>query len=53
MKEQFGGREMGFIFQNSIFDVMNAVENVEIPLLLMGLNPDGRTRQMTLSSGRG
>lgn len=34
-------REMGFIFQKfHLLDVMNAVENVEIPLLLMGLNPD-------------
>ena len=35
------GREMGFIFQKfHLLDVMNAVENVEIPLLLMGMNPD-------------
>ena len=35
------GREMGFIFQKfHLLDVMSAVENVEIPLLLMGLNPD-------------
>tara|TARA_Y100001954_G_scaffold238979_1_gene310041 strand:+ start:426 stop:1160 length:735 start_codon:yes stop_codon:yes gene_type:complete len=35
------GREMGFIFQKfHLLDVMSAVENVEIPLLLMGMNPD-------------
>ena len=34
------GREMGFIFQKfHLLDVMNAVENVEIPLLLMGIEP--------------
>ena len=46
------GREMGFIFQKfHLLDVMNAVENVEIPLLLMGLNPDEARgpRQMMLS----
>ena len=32
---------MGFIFQKfHLLDVMNARENVEIPLLLLGLNPD-------------
>ena len=35
------GKEMGFIFQKfHLLDVMNAVENVEIPLLLLGMNPD-------------
>ncbi|MAH90575.1 MAG: ABC transporter ATP-binding protein [Candidatus Poseidoniaceae archaeon] len=35
------GKEMGFIFQKfHLLEVMNAVENVEIPLLLLGLNPD-------------
>tara|TARA_B100002051_G_scaffold62488_1_gene58623 strand:- start:6599 stop:7333 length:735 start_codon:yes stop_codon:yes gene_type:complete len=35
------GTEMGFIFQKfHLLDVMNAVENVEIPLLLLGMNPD-------------
>ena len=34
------GKEMGFIFQKfHLLDVMNAVENVEIPLLLMGIEP--------------
>ena len=34
------GREMVFIFQKfHLLDVMNAVENVEIPLLLMGIEP--------------
>ena len=39
------GKEMGFIFQKfHLLDVMNAVENVEIPLLLMGTEPsDART----------
>jgi putative ABC transport system ATP-binding protein len=31
---------MGFIFQKfHLLDVMNAVENVEIPLLLLGMDP--------------
>ena len=35
------GKEMGFIFQKfHLLDVMNAVENVEIPLLLLGIEPD-------------
>lgn len=35
------GKEMGFIFQKfHLLDVMNAVENVEIPLLLLGMEPD-------------
>lgn len=35
------GTEMGFIFQKfHLLDVMNAVENVEIPLLLLGMNPE-------------
>ncbi|MBJ63501.1 MAG: macrolide ABC transporter ATP-binding protein [Euryarchaeota archaeon] len=35
------GKEMGFIFQKfHLLDVMNAVENVEIPLLLLGNSPD-------------
>ena len=35
------GTEMGFIFQKfHLLDVMNAVDNVEIPLLLLGMNPD-------------
>ena len=35
------GKEMGFIFQKfHLLDVMNAVENVEIPLLLSGMEPD-------------
>ncbi|MAV04014.1 MAG: macrolide ABC transporter ATP-binding protein [Euryarchaeota archaeon TMED279] len=34
------GREMGFIFQKfHLLDVMSAVENVEIPLLLVGMDP--------------
>jgi putative ABC transport system ATP-binding protein len=34
------GREMGFIFQKfHLLEVMNAVENVEIPLLLLGTDP--------------
>ena len=34
------GREMGFIFQKfHLLEVMNAVENVEIPLLLLGIDP--------------
>ena len=34
-------KEMGFIFQKfHLLDVMNTIENVEIPLLLSGLNPD-------------
>ena len=33
--------EMGFIFQKfHLLDVMNTIENVEIPLLLSGVNPD-------------
>ena len=32
---------MGFIFQKfHLLDVMNTIENVEIPLLLSGVNPD-------------
>ena len=40
------GTEMGFIFQKfHLLDVMNAVENVEIPLLLLGMNPnEARTK---------
>ncbi len=35
------GKEMGFIFQKfHLLDVMNAVENVEIPLLLLGNSPE-------------
>lgn len=35
------GKEMGFIFQKfHLLDVMSAVENVEIPLLLLGENPE-------------
>ena len=42
------GREMGFIFQKfHLLDVMNAVENVEIPLLLMGMNPSQARKQAT------
>ena len=34
-------KEMGFIFQKfHLLDVMNTIENVEIPLLLSGVNPD-------------
>ena len=34
-------KEMGFIFQKfHLLDVMNTIENVEIPLLLSGINPD-------------
>ncbi len=42
------GKEMGFIFQKfHLLDVMSAVENVEIPLLLLGENPDeARTKSM-------
>lgn len=44
------GKEMGFIFQKfHLLDVMNAVENVEIPLLLMGLNPDEARQKANLS----
>ena len=34
------GKEMGFIFQKfHLLDVMSAVENVELPLLLLGKEP--------------
>ena len=39
-RTELRGKEMGFIFQKfHLLDVMNAVENVEIPLLLMGKEP--------------
>lgn len=43
------GKEMGFIFQKfHLLDVMNAVENVEIPLLLLGIDPvDARSKATT------
>ncbi len=43
------GKEMGFIFQKfHLLDVMNAVENVEIPLLLLGIDPvDARYKATT------
>lgn len=42
------GKEMGFIFQKfHLLEVMNAVENVEIPLLLLGLNPDDARAKAT------
>ncbi|MAX45870.1 MAG: hypothetical protein CMB24_03635, partial [Euryarchaeota archaeon] len=35
------GKELGFIFQKfHLLDVMSALENVEIPLLLLGSSPD-------------
>ena len=40
------GKEMGFIFQKfHLLDVMSAVENVELPLLLLGKEP-GFAREM-------
>ena len=40
------GREMGFIFQKfHLLEVMNAVENVEIPLLLLGIEPVAARKQ--------
>ncbi len=43
------GKEMGFIFQKfHLLDVMSALENVEIPLLLLGCNPDeARSKSMS------
>ena len=43
------GKEMGFIFQKfHLLDVMSALENVEIPLLLLGSNPDeARSKSMS------
>ena len=42
------GKEMGFIFQKfHLLDVMNAVENVEIPLLLAGTNPSDARKKAT------
>ena len=42
------GKEMGFIFQKfHLLDVMNAVENVEIPLLLAGTNPSDARKRAT------
>ena len=42
------GKEMGFIFQKfHLLDVMNAVENVEIPLLLAGINPSEARKKAT------
>ena len=39
---------MGFIFQKfHLLDVMNAVENVEIPLLLAGTNPSDARKKAT------
>ena len=39
-RTELRGKEMGFIFQKfHLLDVMNAVENVEIPLLLLGKEP--------------
>ena len=44
------GREMGFIFQKfHLLDVMSALENVEIPLLLLGTNPDEARKQATVA----
>ena len=42
------GKEMGFIFLKfHLLDVMNAVENVEIPLLLAGTNPSDARKKAT------
>jgi len=42
------GREMGFIFQKfHLLEVMNAVENVEIPLLLLGNDAASARKQAT------
>lgn len=42
------GKEMGFIFQKfHLLDVMNAVENVEIPLLLAGTSPSEARKKAT------
>ena len=42
------GREMGFIFQKfHLLEVMNAVENVEIPLLLLGTDAVNARKQAT------
>ncbi len=47
------GKEMGFIFQKfHLLDVMNAVENVEIPLLLLGMNPDEARTIATTALGK-
>jgi len=47
------GKEMGFIFQKfHLLDVMNAVENVEIPLLLLGMNPDEARTIATAALGK-
>ncbi len=44
------GREMGFIFQKfHLLDVMTAVENVEVPLLLNGVDAS-QAREMALSA---
>ena len=42
------GREMGFIFQKfHLLEVMNAVENVEIPLLLLGNDASSARKKAT------
>ena len=47
-KTNLRGREMGFIFQKfHLLEVMNAVENVEIPLLLLGNDASSARKKAT------
>lgn len=49
-RTEIRGREMGFIFQKfHLLDVMNAVENVEVPLLLLGYSPDDARQKASLA----
>ena len=49
-KTEFRARDMGFVFQTyNLLPVLNAVENVELPLVVSGIKPK-QAREMALES---